>query len=109
MQWFQRMDLNARIDVNFARVDVNFQMFTVTSFCHNFFFLFDTNQHQGPTHTQNKISAKYTEPFWRSGLKCQGQRKFSNGHCDLIPLQIFFHFDINQHQGPTNTSYKRSY
>ena len=21
---------------------------------------------------------------------CWGQRKFSNGHCDLIPLQIFF-------------------
>ena len=38
MQWFQRMDLNARIDVNFARVHVKFQMFTVTSFCHIFFF-----------------------------------------------------------------------
>ena len=21
---------------------------------------------------------------------CLGRRKFSNGHCDLIPLQIFF-------------------
>ena len=72
------MDLNARVDVNFARVDVNFQMFTVTYFC-PFFFLFDTNQHQGPTHTQNKISAKYTKPFGRNGLKCQGRPKFFLG------------------------------
>ena len=25
-----------------------------------------------------------------NGLKSQGRRKFSNGHCDLIPLRIFF-------------------
>ena len=31
---------------------------------------------------------------------------FSNDHCYLITLQIFFHFDINQHQGPTNTPYR---
>ena len=31
------MDLNARVDVNFARFDVNFQTVTVTSFCYNFF------------------------------------------------------------------------
>ena len=35
-----------------------------------------------------------------------GRRKFSNGNYDIIPLQIFF--DINQHKGPTNTSYKMS-
>ena len=29
--------------------------------------------------------------------------EFSNGHCELILLHIFFHFDINQHQGPINT------
>ena len=30
------------------------------------------------------------------------RRKFSNGHCGLIPQpqQIFFHFDINQPQVP---------
>ena len=53
------MDLNARVDVNFARVDVNFQ-----SHCDlillTFFFHFDINQHQGPTNTPYKISAKYT-------------------------------------------------
>ena len=27
---------------------------------------------------------------------------------DLIVLQIFFYFDINQHQGPTNIPYKIS-
>ena len=31
------MDLNARVNVNFASVDVNFQMVTVTLFCHKFF------------------------------------------------------------------------
>ena len=30
------MDLNARVNVNFARVDVNFQTVTVTKFCYNF-------------------------------------------------------------------------
>ena len=62
-----------------------------------FFFHFDTNQHQGPINTPYKISPKYTKPFWRNGLKCQGRRKFfkgrrkfSNGHSDLIPLQNFF-------------------
>ena len=40
------MDLNTRVDVNFARVDV--------TICYNFFFHFDTNQHQGPTNTQKK-------------------------------------------------------
>ena len=39
------MDLNARVNVHFARVDVNFQTVTVTLFCYNFFFHFDTNQH----------------------------------------------------------------
>ena len=90
------MDLNARVDVNFARVDVNFQ--TVSDLILLQFFLhFDISQHQGPTYTPYKISAKYTKPFWRNGLKCQvrhkffkGRCKFSNGHCDLIMLQIFF-------------------
>ena len=51
------MDLN-------ARVDVNLQTATVTYFRYNFFH-FDTNQHQGPTYTLYKISAKYTWPLWR--------------------------------------------
>ena len=32
------MDLNARVNVNFAKFDVNFQTVTVTLFCYNFFF-----------------------------------------------------------------------
>ena len=52
------MDLNARVDVNFARVHVNFQTFSDLILLYLFFFHFDTNQHQGPTNTQNKISAK---------------------------------------------------
>ena len=72
------MDLNARVDVNFASVDVNFQMFTVALFSYNFFHC-DTYQHLGPTNTPNKISAKYTQPVWRNGLKCRGRRKFFSG------------------------------
>ena len=30
------------------------------------------------------------------------------GHCDLILLWIFFHFDNSENQGPTNTLYKIS-
>ena len=33
------MDLNARFNVNFARVDENFQTVTVALFCFNFFFI----------------------------------------------------------------------
>ena len=35
------MDLNARVDINFARVDVNFQTVTETYFRYRFFFYFD--------------------------------------------------------------------
>ena len=35
------MDLNARVNITFARVDVNFQTVTVTQFCYNLFH-FDT-------------------------------------------------------------------
>ena len=31
------MDLNARVDINFARVNVNFQTVTVTLCCYNCF------------------------------------------------------------------------
>ena len=33
------MDLNASVDVNFARVNVNFQTVTVTLFCYNSVFI----------------------------------------------------------------------
>ena len=55
------MDLNARVDINFARVDVNLQ---------------------------NRA------------------RKQDVSHCYLILLQIFFHFDNSENQGPTYALYK---
>ena len=69
------MNLNARVNVTFARVDVNFQTLTVTLSC-NIFFHFNINQHLGPTHTPYKISAKYTLPFWSKRLKCPGHCYF---------------------------------
>ena len=33
------MDLNARVDVNFARVEMNFKIVTVTYFCKHLFFI----------------------------------------------------------------------
>ena len=47
------MDLKAWVDVNFIRVDVNFQTAIVTEFRYRFFFL-ETNQYQGPTNTSYK-------------------------------------------------------
>ena len=47
MQWFQRIShlngLKCQADVNFARVDVNFQKVTVTKFCEYFFILIPIN------------------------------------------------------------------
>ena len=62
---FGEMDLNARVDVNFSRVDVNIQTAIVTLFRSRFFH-FNINQHQGPINTSYKISAKNTELFWRN-------------------------------------------
>ena len=45
------------VDVKFFRADVNFQTAIVIQF-HYRFFHFDINQHQGPTNTSYKISAK---------------------------------------------------
>ena len=42
----------------FFRVVVNFQTAIVI-------FFFHISQHQDPTYTPYKISAKYTQPFWR--------------------------------------------
>ena len=53
------MDLNAQVDVNCFKFDVMFQTAIVISFRYRFFH-FDINQHQGPTYTSYKISAKYT-------------------------------------------------
>ena len=61
---FGERDLNAWVDENSFRVDVNFQTAIVINYATDFFH-FDTNQHQGPTYTSDKISAKNTKPFWR--------------------------------------------
>ena len=54
---------------------VNFSGLAI--FSHSGFLTsFDICEHQGPTYTPYKISAKYTKPFWRNGLECQGRRKF---------------------------------
>ena len=58
------MDLNARVNANFAGVDANFQKVTVT--LQFSFFHFDISQHL------HKIKAKYTKPFGRKGLKMLG-------------------------------------
>ena len=70
------MDLNAKVDVNFAMVEVNFQTVAVTYFCYNCFCFFLYQSSSSPTNTPYKISAKYTKPFWRNGLKYPSQRHF---------------------------------
>ena len=51
---------NARVDVNFAGVDVNFQKGHCDLILLTIFFHFDTNLHSGPTNIPYKISGKYT-------------------------------------------------
>ena len=86
------MDLNARVYLNIVRVDVNFQ----TSLRPVVFLHVDIVQHQGPTYTPYKISAKNTK------------RKFSNITATCFRCRFFLHVDIVQHQGPTYTPYKIS-
>ena len=69
------MDLNAWVDVNFAKLMYILKWSLWPNFV-IFFFHFDISQHQDPTFIQYKISAKYTKPFWRNGLKYQGRHKF---------------------------------
>ena len=102
------MDLNARVNGNFARVDVNFQTVTVTLFYYqSFFILISINikvlliLH---TKYQPNIHSRFGEMVLNALVDVifYGRRKFSNDHCDLIPLQIFLYFNIIQHQGLTN-------
>ena len=51
--------------MNFARVDVNFQTTIVINLAVVFFFHINITEHQYPTNNPDKISAKYTKPFWR--------------------------------------------
>ena len=54
------MDVNSKVDLKFARVDVNFQMVTVSLFRNTFlFFCFHITKHLGPIilHTQFQPNA----------------------------------------------------
>ena len=83
VQWFQRNGLKRQSGRKFCkgwRKFSNCHCDLILYFC----FYFDISHYQGPTYTQDRISAKYTKPFWRNGLKCQGRRKFSNGYYNII-------------------------
>ena len=77
---------------------------------HMFFFIWASVNTKVPLILHTKFQPNIPSHFGdidqnaRVDVNFLGQRKFSYGHCDLIRLQIFFHFDINQHQCPTNTS-----
>ena len=90
------MDLNAWVYVNFARVDVNFQTVTVFLFYYIFSILMPVNikvllilytkfQPNIPSHFgEMDLNARVDVNFFGVDVN------FSNGHCHLIPLQIFF-------------------
>ena len=82
--------------MNFARVDVHFQTVTVTSICHNFFFILIPISSKVllllHTKFQPNIPCHFGEMdlhAWVDVIFFRVEGKFSNGHCDLIPLQIF--------------------
>ena len=54
------MDLNARNNVNFARVDVNFQTVTVTLFCYNIFSFFFQLRLRSHLHSIQNFSQIYS-------------------------------------------------
>ena len=63
----------------------------MTYFCYIFFY-FDTSPHVLQTIFQPNIPSYFGEMDLnaRVYVTFYGRRKFSNGHRDLIPLQIFF-------------------
>ena len=103
------MALNASFDVNFARVDVNFQ--TVT-----FLFHFDTciSQHKLPlilhTKIQPNIPSHFVEIDLNARLDLNGFRVNVNFQTVIVTYyaSAFFRF-INQHQGPTYIPYEFQY
>ena len=109
------MDLDARVDGSFARVDVNFQSVTVTYFCYVYiyFFHFDISVNtKVPLILHIKIQPNIPSHF---GLKCQGRRNFFRVDVNFRTVIVTeyshrycFHFDINQHQGLTKIPYKIS-
>ena len=109
------MDLNARVDVNFARADVyfsdrHFDLILLTSF-----FRFNTNRHQGPTNTPYKFQPNISSHVGKIDLNARVDviifKVDVNFQMDIVTLfrySCFFYLDTNQHQGPTNTFYKVS-
>ena len=97
------MDLNTGIDVNFARVVVNFQMIPMTYFCNIFLIYINIKV---PLILHTKFQPNIPSHFREMDLNARVDVNYQMVIVTLITLQIsFFHFDINQHQGPTNTPY----
>ena len=95
------MDLNARVNVNCAWVDVNFSNghcvlillpIFIISIPINITVLLILH-----TKFQTNIPSQFGEMDLNSRVAIifLWSHKFLNGHCDLIPLHIFFHFDAN--------------
>ena len=100
--------------MNFARVDVHFQTVTVTSICHNFFFILIPISSKVllilHTKFQPNIPCHFGEMdlhAWYDVIFLGSRENFQTAIVTLFRYRLF-HFDINQHQGPTNTSYKIS-
>ena len=57
------MNLNARVDVSFARVDVKFQTVTVTQFCYTFCFILISVNNNIPLVLLKKIQPNIPSHF----------------------------------------------
>ena len=64
------MDLNASVDVNFARVDVNFQTISVALYCFNFFFILIPIKSKAPHILHTKFQPNI--PFLRADIIFKG-------------------------------------
>ena len=73
------MDLNIRVDVKIARVDVNYQTVTVTKFYDIFFFVLISFNTKVPLILQTRYQLNIPSHFLRNRLKCQGRRNFLGG------------------------------
>ena len=106
--------LKWQFDINFARVDVNFQMFTVTQFCYNFFSILIPINIKVLLIVKTEFQPKIPSHVGEMGLNARffisfilGCHKFSKAIVTQFHYR-FFQFDINQDQGATYTSYKIS-
>ena len=73
------MDLNARVDVNFARGNVNFQTVTVTLFCYNcfcFFFILISVNIKDPLILHTKFQPNIPSHFGEMDLNIRVELNF---------------------------------